>query len=69
MNLFTNLRNPISSLYKYIFIHLHLQTYNIIHTYVEPHPHKVVHKHVIMFELSLLIVIYSLVHLQPVRHK
>ena len=58
MNLFTNLQNPISSIYKFIYIHLNIK-YSITYTQIKSHTHEFVHEHIIIFELGF---IYLYIH-------
>ena len=53
----------------YISIFLYIYAYKHIILYILKSSLILVHKHIIMFELGLLIIINSSVHLQPVRHK
>ena len=43
MDLYTNLHNPISSLYKYMFRLVYIQKYNTIYNQIKPHVYKFVH--------------------------
>ena len=58
MNLFTNLQNPISSKYKYIYIHLNIK-YSITYTQIKSHSREFVHEHIIISELGF---IYLYIH-------
>ena len=52
MSLFTNLQDPILSLYNYILRQIYILTCNIIHIEIESYVHKLVYEHII-FELDL----------------
>ena len=60
MNLFTNLQNPISSIYikVYFYTFIHIK-YNITYTQIKSHTHEFVHEHIIISELGF---IYLYIH-------
>ena len=60
MNLFTNLQNPISSIYikVYFYTFIHIK-YNITYTQIKSHTHELFHEHIIIFGLGFFLFFYK----------